>query len=575
MNQLISIVVPVYNEARTVAEVIERLVAIDLPAPREILVVNDGSTDGTREVLDRIAQRPELRIIHAERNGGKGSAIRIGFAQASGTIVAIQDADLELDPAQLAELTQPILDGRTRVVYGSRFLAGRPAAPWLSIVANQVLTGVTNLLFGGRLTDMETCYKVMARDIAQSLELESNRFDIEPEITAKLLRAGHSILELPIRFEPRSRAQGKKIGWRDGFRAIQVLFQIPLQQMTGLRPGSALQGSSRGRVAALIAVASALALAAFGVVRGTWSVGGSDSSCYALMAKSFASGELQPRSVLANAPWPNGALTLAPGGFFPSALHADAASPICAPGMSLVMAPLAMLFGQDAIFWLTPIAAFVLVLSAFAIARQLAGGIAGATAAILTATSPIVLYQAVQPMNDILTAALWLSALAISGSPLVSGILVGAAILVRPNLAPLAVVLAAIPFIQNATRERKLRGLAAMIAGTLPGVAILAWLNHALYGSVTGSGYGEASKLFALANVGANASNFSRAIFETQHVMPLIGIAAPLVFHGIKRQGAALLLAFVAAVCGDLPPVFALSRNGGTCGSSFRRSSCC
>ena len=225
MNQLISIVVPVYNEARTVADVIQRLIAIDLPATREILVVNDGSTDGTREVLDRIAQRPELRIIHAEKNGGKGSAIRIGFAKASGTIVAIQDADLELDPAQLAELTQPILDGRSSVVYGSRFLAGRPAAPWLSIFANQVLTGVTNLLYGGRLTDMETCYKVMTRDIAQSLNLESNRFDIEPEITAKLLRAGHSILELPIRFEPRSRAQGKKIGWRDGFRAIQVLFK--------------------------------------------------------------------------------------------------------------------------------------------------------------------------------------------------------------------------------------------------------------------------------------------------------------------------------------------------------------
>ena len=225
MTPLISIVVPVYNEARTVASVIERLIAIELPAPREILVVNDGSTDGTRGVLDRITERPELRIIHAEKNGGKGSAIRIGFARASGTIVAIQDADLELDPAQLADLVKPILDGRTRVVYGSRFLAGRPDAPWLSIAANQTLTGVTNVLFGGRLTDMETCYKVMASDIARSLNLESNRFDIEPEITAKLLRAGHSILELPIRFEPRSRAQGKKIGWRDGVRAIQVLLK--------------------------------------------------------------------------------------------------------------------------------------------------------------------------------------------------------------------------------------------------------------------------------------------------------------------------------------------------------------
>ena len=225
MNPLISIVVPVYNEERTVTDVIQRLMAIDLPAPREILVVNDGSTDGTREVLDQIAQRPELRVIHAEKNGGKGSAIRIGFARATGTIVAIQDADLELDPAQIAGLVKPILDGRSRVVYGSRFLAGRPDAPWLSIFANQVLTGFTNLLYGGRITDMETCYKIMEREVALSLNLESNRFDIEPEITAKLLRAGHSILELPIRFNPRSRAQGKKIGWRDGVRAIEVLFK--------------------------------------------------------------------------------------------------------------------------------------------------------------------------------------------------------------------------------------------------------------------------------------------------------------------------------------------------------------
>ena len=225
MAELISIVVPVYNEVRTVAEVIERLLAIDLPAPREILVVNDGSTDGTREALDRIPARPELRIIHAERNGGKGSAIRIGFGKASGTIVAIQDADLELDPAQIAQLVAPILSGQTRVVFGSRFLAGRPDAPWLSIFANQVLTGATNVLFGGRLTDMETCYKVMTTEVARSLNLECNRFDIEPEISAKLLRDGHSILELPVRFEPRSRAQGKKIGWRDGVQAIGVLLK--------------------------------------------------------------------------------------------------------------------------------------------------------------------------------------------------------------------------------------------------------------------------------------------------------------------------------------------------------------
>jgi glycosyltransferase involved in cell wall biosynthesis len=230
LAHLLSIVVPVYNEERTVAAVIERLLTIDLPVAREILVVNDGSTDGTREVLDRIGSRPELRIIHAPENGGKGAAIRIGFSRATGTIVAIQDADLELDPAQLADLVRPILAGQTNVVYGSRFLAGRPPAPWISIVANKVLTGATNVLFGGELTDMETCYKLMTTEIAQSLKLESNRFEIEPEISAKLLRAGHKIYELPVRFEPRSRAQGKKIGWHDGVRALQVLLKYRISR---------------------------------------------------------------------------------------------------------------------------------------------------------------------------------------------------------------------------------------------------------------------------------------------------------------------------------------------------------
>lgn len=205
-------------------QVIERLLAIELPVDREILVVNDGSTDGTRGVLDGIPAMPgTLRIVHAPVNGGKGRAIRTGFEQARGTIVAIQDADLELDPAQLKDLIAPILAGDASVVYGSRFLAGVPAAPWITIVANKVLTAVTNLLYGSRITDMETCYKVMRTDIARGLNLEANRFDIEPEITAKVLRQGLHIVERPVRFEPRSRAQGKKIGWRDGVRALEVL----------------------------------------------------------------------------------------------------------------------------------------------------------------------------------------------------------------------------------------------------------------------------------------------------------------------------------------------------------------
>jgi glycosyltransferase involved in cell wall biosynthesis len=221
----ISIIVPVYNEAGTAASVIDRLLAIDLPAPREIIVVNDGSRDRTRDVLDEIQPREDLLIIHNVQNRGKGHAVRTGLARASGTIIAIQDADLELDPAQIAELVDPILRGETTVVYGSRFLADTSGVPWLTYAANRLLTTVTNVLYGSSLTDMETCYKVMRTDVARSLDLAADRFDIEPEITAKLLRHGHRIAERPVRFSPRSRAAGKKIGWKDGVTAIGALFR--------------------------------------------------------------------------------------------------------------------------------------------------------------------------------------------------------------------------------------------------------------------------------------------------------------------------------------------------------------
>ena len=231
MSDLLSIIVPVYNEAKTIQQVIERLLEISLPVAREIVVVNDGSTDGTTEVLNAMSPVPGvLSVVHAQANGGKGSAVRIGLERARGSIIAIQDADLELDPVQLSALVQPILDGEAEVVYGSRFLSGRPAGPWLSVAANRALTCVTNVLFGARLTDMETCYKIMQTPIARSLKLESNRFDIEPEITAKLLRQHRRIVERPVRFDPRNRASGKKIGWRDGFHAIAVLLKYRLRR---------------------------------------------------------------------------------------------------------------------------------------------------------------------------------------------------------------------------------------------------------------------------------------------------------------------------------------------------------
>ena len=214
------------------AAVIERLLTIDLPAAREIIVINDGSSDGTREVLDGLPANPRLHIVHAERNRGKGHAIRLGLGSARGDVVAIQDADLELDPAQLAMLVAPLLAGETDVVYGSRFLGGTPDAPRLTVIANRTLTSLTNLLFGSAITDMETCYKVMRTSVARSLGLTADRFDIEPEITARLLKAGHTIVERPVSFLPRSRAAGKKIGWRDGVAAVRVLLRHRFSRRT-------------------------------------------------------------------------------------------------------------------------------------------------------------------------------------------------------------------------------------------------------------------------------------------------------------------------------------------------------
>ena len=225
-GELLSIIVPVYNEARTVRAVVERLLTIELPVAREILVVDDGSTDGTREVLDGIeVDRLAVTVLRAERNGGKGSAIRRGLARATGTIIAIQDADLELDPQQLARLVEPIIHGQTAVVYGSRFLSGASAAPWITVVANRVLTATTNVLYGASITDMETCYKVMKREVASRLELESERFGVEPEITCKVSRLGARIYEVPISYNGRTYAEGKKIGLKDGVQAVWTILK--------------------------------------------------------------------------------------------------------------------------------------------------------------------------------------------------------------------------------------------------------------------------------------------------------------------------------------------------------------
>jgi glycosyltransferase involved in cell wall biosynthesis len=226
LSGLLSIIVPVYNESATIGAVVERLLTIDLPLDREIIVVNDGSTDGTRDVLDRIAPGQAcVSVVHLPANRGKGHAVRVGLSRTRGTITAIQDADLELDPAQLKDLVRPVLEGQADAVYGSRFLEPTFNVPLMTRIGNRALTWMTNMLYGQSLTDMETCYKIIRGDIARSLELKADRFDIEPEITVALLGRGHRIVERPVTFSPRSRAAGKKMRWRDGIEAVRMLWK--------------------------------------------------------------------------------------------------------------------------------------------------------------------------------------------------------------------------------------------------------------------------------------------------------------------------------------------------------------
>ena len=309
----------------------------------------------------------------------------------------------------------------------------------------------------------------------------------------------------------------------------------------------------------IVALAAALALAGVGVYRNTWAVGGSDSSCYALMADAFAHGRLQPSSDLAvDAPWPDAPRTLAPAGFIPSAVRAGASSPVCMAGMSVLMAPLVAVGGHDALFLFAPAAAGVLVWFASVLARRLAGGMAGAVAAVLVACSPTVLFQAVQPMNDIVTAALWVAALAAATSDrrdrtLTAGALTGVAILVRPNLALAGLVVAGMVIRRSEslslpTGGSTPRAVVTFAAGALPGAALLLWLNHALYGSPFSLGYGNAGPLFSAAHVGVNTAHYLRAVLDTQTVFPLVALIAPFVFAGVERQIAWGMLGMSAAV---------------------------
>ena len=219
---LLSVIVPVFNERSTVAEVIRRIRAADVPVDIEVIVVDDGSSDGTDKVLAAMGDST-IRVIDHDSNRGKGAAIRTGLAVARGDLVLIQDADLEYDPFDWPKLLEPILRRKAQVVYGSRFTGERKNMLPLHWVGNRFLSLVTNLLYSSTLSDMETCYKLFDRRVLEGITIQSDRFDFEPEITAKVLRRGYRIYEVPISYAGREPDEGKKITWRDGFGALKAL----------------------------------------------------------------------------------------------------------------------------------------------------------------------------------------------------------------------------------------------------------------------------------------------------------------------------------------------------------------
>jgi glycosyltransferase involved in cell wall biosynthesis len=232
----LSVVIPAFNEERTIAQVLDAVREVDLGSldvelEREIIVVDDGSTDRTRGILAEYASLPEVHVLLHDRNRGKGAAVRTGFAAVTGEIVIIQDADAEYDPQEYARLLEPIVRGRADVVYGSRLSGGQPQRVYMfwHLVGNRFLTLLTNILFNSTLTDMETGYKVFRRQVVDSFRLRENDFRIEPEMTAQVLQNPRlRVYELPISYYGRTYEEGKKITWRDGLKAVVTLFRCRL-----------------------------------------------------------------------------------------------------------------------------------------------------------------------------------------------------------------------------------------------------------------------------------------------------------------------------------------------------------
>ena len=220
----LSVLIPVYNEEETVEKIVNMVKRINWD--KEIIIIDDGSSNGTKRILEKIKRQSnsDLKIIHRRKNSGKGIAIRTGLNYVNGDMIIIQDADLEYDPTDYLKLTPPIEEGDTKVVCGSRFLAKKNSLS-LHYLANYFLTFLTNILYNSKLTDMETCYKVLSRDLIKELNIESEGFEIEAEITAKLLKKGYRILEVPVEYKGRSYHRGKKITYSDGFKTILTLLK--------------------------------------------------------------------------------------------------------------------------------------------------------------------------------------------------------------------------------------------------------------------------------------------------------------------------------------------------------------